>query len=158
MKNITTIILSLSLLSATVLFSAFKSYQHKEMYFSKPIYISRHTSPWSNSGRITGVVKNPPSNFTVQFFSVSQGKIVNTFKAPGKLYIYMSNFLPPGTYKVTIKAPEYSDGIARKIKVVPGKDCVLNVRFSDRVFTNRQNTPLASMNGKLYSYLLQNNL
>ena len=138
MKKNTTIILSLSLLSASVLFSAFKSYQHKEMYFSKKTtYISRHGSAWSKYGRIIGEVSNPPPNFTVQFFSISQGRIVNTFKAPGKLYIYMSNFLPPGTYKVTIKAPEYSDGIARKIKVITGKDCILNVKFSDRVFTNR---------------------
>ena len=117
--------------------SAYQVSKHKEMEFESIKYISRNGQMWQKYGRVLGELKNPPPELTVEFYSVAQGKLVYTYKAPGQLYVYISRFLPPGKYNLTFKAPEYQDEVQRAIKIEKGKDCLLNVRFGSRVFTNR---------------------
>ncbi len=111
--------------------------KHKEMSHDKITYIEHSNSSWNKAGRIVGDLKNPPKNLTIEFYSVSRGKIIYNYKSPGQLYVYMSKFLPPGTYKVTFKAPEYMPYTVESVKVRAGADCFINIRFGRKVFVNR---------------------
>jgi len=111
--------------------------KHKEMESAKIKYIKRSGLSWEKAGRIVGELKNPPNDLIIEFYSVSQGKIAYKYKAPGQLNIYMSKFLPPGTYKVTFKSSGYEDLTVRSVKLRTHSDCLLNIDFGNRVFTNR---------------------
>jgi len=111
--------------------------KHKEMESEKIKYIKRSGAAWEKAGRIVGELKNPPNDLVIEFYSVSQGKIAYKYKAPGQLNIYISKFLPPGTYNVTFKSSGYEDFVARSVKLRTHSDCLLNIDFGTRVFTNR---------------------
>ena len=112
--------------------------KHKEIYCKdKASYREHQGGLWTKGGRIIGMIKNPPPDLTVEFYSVSRGKIVDTFKIRGKINIYFSKFLPPGLYKVTFKATGYALHVENKVRVKKGFDTIQNVVFGTRVFTNR---------------------
>jgi hypothetical protein len=58
------------------------------------------------------------------------------YKAPGQLNIYMSKFLVPGTYTVTISSTGFHSQTVQKLKVKAHSDCLLNIRFGLKVYTN----------------------
>ena len=66
--------------------------KHKEMTKDQITYAERDGLSWSKAGRIVGDLKNPPNKLTIEFFSVSQGKTIYIYKAPGMLNVYMSKF------------------------------------------------------------------
>ena len=111
--------------------------KHKEMNYEKITYTERDGLSWNKAGRVVGELNNAPKKLTIEFFSVSQGKIIYIYKAPGMLNIYMSRFLPPGTYNVTFKSHGYDDYLIRSVKVKAGSDCFLNMKFGRKVFVNR---------------------
>ena len=111
--------------------------KHKEMIHHQPKYVERTGDAWQNAGRIVGELNNPPKELTIEFYSISQGKIIYTYKAPGQLYVYQSRFLPPGNYRVTFRSPGYDDYVVRSVKVKSQTDCFLNIKFGRKVFVNR---------------------
>lgn len=110
---------------------------HKEMETGGMKYIKRSQPAWKNQGRIIGELENPPDKLTIEFYSVSMGKKIYTYTAPGKLNVYMSKFLAPGTYKLIFKSPGYSDFTVNSVKVQRGADFVLNIKLGRKVFVNR---------------------
>ena len=131
------------ILFATLFVTCLVSFQlmavskHKEMISSQPKYVKRTGVSWQKAGRIVGELSNPPKELIIEFYSVSQGKIVYKYKAPGQLHIYQSHFLPPGTYKITFKSPGYDDYVVKSVKVKSQTDCFLNIKFGRKVFVNR---------------------
>ena len=118
--------------------TSWSSEKHKEMEQKGDIrYVERTSPSWANSGRIVGELENPQKKLTIEFYSVSQSKKLYTYTAPGELNVYMSKFLPPGTYKLIFKAPGYEDYIVRSVKVRAGYDCFLDIQFGRKVFINR---------------------
>jgi hypothetical protein len=132
-----TVLVTIGLLFFSFSLNAGRVDKHKEMESEKIKYIKRSGDSWAKAGRIVGELKNPPNDLIIEFYSVSQGKIAYKYKAPGQLNIYMSRFLPPGTYNVTFKASGYDDLTVRSVKLRTHSDCLLNIDFGDRVFTNR---------------------
>jgi len=136
MKKRNSIIIAMLMPIVALFLIAPRVTRHKEMDKDEIKYLKRTGTAWSKTGRIVGELKNPPDQLTIEFYSISEGKIVCTYKAPGKLFIYASKYLPPGTYNVTFKAPEYADFEVKKVKVVKEADCMLNITFGTRVFSN----------------------
>ncbi|NOY74245.1 MAG: carboxypeptidase regulatory-like domain-containing protein [Kiritimatiellaeota bacterium] len=108
----------------------------RDLYPQKAKYIKRSYSAWSKMGRIVGVLKHPPDELTIVFFSIATGKTVQVYKAPGQLNIYMSRLLAPGTYRVTIKSPGFHGQTVKRVKVKAHTDCMLNIVFGLRVYVN----------------------
>ena len=108
----------------------------RDLYPLKPKYIKRSGSAWNKLGRVVGVLKHPPDELTIEFFSISTGKMAYVYKAPGQLNIYMSKFLAPGRYRVTISSPGFHSQTVNKLKVKAHTDCLLNIRFGLKVYIN----------------------
>jgi hypothetical protein len=134
MKHISLIIVGALLLLRAVPLNAYDKF--RDLYPQRPKYIRRPSSAWAKLGRVVGVLKHPPKELTIEFFSISTGKIAYVYKAPGPLNIYMSKFLPPGTYRVTIKSPGFHSQTVKKVKVKAHADCLLNINFGLRVYVN----------------------
>jgi hypothetical protein len=107
----------------------------REMSFAKPFYIKRTGEAWKKGGRIIGTVKHPNKDFTVEFYHA--GRLVKTFKAPGKMNIYMTGIMPPGVYKLVFKSSGYHKAEVKRLRVKSGYDCVLDVIMGLRVYENR---------------------
>jgi len=107
----------------------------REMSFGKPFYIKRSGDAWKKGGRIMGTVKHPNEDLTVEFYR--GGKLVKTFKAPGKMNIYMTDVIPPGVYNLVFKSSGFHKGKVTKLRVKSGYDCVLDVIMGLRVYENR---------------------
>jgi hypothetical protein len=127
----------LLLMVALSSFSLYAYEQHKEMDRHDVKFIKRQGEAWDKAGRIVGVLKNPPDDLIIEFYSGAQPKPVYIYKAPGQLNIYISKYLPHGTYKLTFKASGYADLIVRSVKVRPHSDTLLNIDFGTKVYTNR---------------------
>ena len=138
MKNTKSIFILLFMLIVPLFLTGGKPTKHKEMYFDGEVrYLKRTEGPWNKRGRVVGVLDNPPQELEIEFYSISRGRPVYKYKAPGKMYIYASRFLPPGRYNVTFKAEGYANLTKKNLKVIREADCMVNIRFSSRVFTNR---------------------
>lgn len=137
MKNKKTILI-LFLIPLISLFLTGANSRHKEMYSDGAMkYLKRTEGPWDKRGRVVGVLTNPPEDLEIEFYSLSRGKVVYKYKAPGRMFIYASRFLPPGRYNITYNAGGYAKHTKNNIKVISKADCMLNLKFSERVFTNR---------------------
>ena len=137
MNRNSVILFSMILAVISLPVTVWSSDKHKEMDKGEIKYIERSDLPWDKRGRIVGELDNPPEKLTIEFYSVSQNKKLYTYTAPGEMNIYMSKFLPPGTYKLTFKSPGYSDFIIRSVKVRAGFDCFIDIKFGRKVFINR---------------------
>ena len=132
------IFLLMSLVLVVSIDPLFASTKHKEIYFGEAKSITRSGNRWLKLGRITAELKNPPEALTVDVYSISTGKKVYTYKAPGKLYIFVSHFLMPGSYKLVFKAPDdgFLDAVLKKIVVKKGTDTMIKVDFNKKVFVD----------------------
>ena len=129
-------IISFGILAA-ILATPLNAYdKFKDLFPQKAKYIKRSSTAWNKLGRIVGVLKHPPSELKIEFFSINTGKIAYVYNAPGPLNIYMSRFLAPGTYRVTIKSPGYHSQTVKKVKVRAHSDCLLNINFGLHQYTN----------------------
>ncbi|MCK5844261.1 MAG: carboxypeptidase regulatory-like domain-containing protein, partial [Victivallales bacterium] len=108
----------------------------RDLYPQQAKYIKRSSSAWSKLGRVVGVLKHPPKELTIEFFSIATGKMACVYRSPGPLNIYMSRFLAPGTYRITIKSPGFHSQTLKKVKVKAHADCLLNITFGLRVYVN----------------------
>ena len=108
----------------------------RDLYPQQPRYLKRSGGAWGKMGRIVGVLKHPPEELTITFYSIATGKNAYVYKAPGQLNIYKSTFLAPGTYRVTIKSPGFHSVTVKKVKVKAHYDCFLDIVFGLHVYTN----------------------
>jgi hypothetical protein len=131
-----TVLVTIGLLFFSFSLNAGRVDKHKEMESEKIKYIKRSGDSWAKAGRIVGELKNPPNDLIIEFYRDAQTKPIYTYKAPGQLNIYISKYLPPGTYKLIFKASGYDDLTVRSVKVRSHSDCLLNIDFGDRVFSN----------------------
>ncbi len=107
----------------------------REVYYEKPHYIKRDADPWLKGGRIIGFIKHTLDGIVIEFYR--SGKLVRTYKAPGPLNVYETPIIPPGVYKLVVKAPGFHEKKISNIRVKSGYDCVLDLIMDTRVFTNR---------------------
>jgi hypothetical protein len=124
------VILAIICLSIT----AFCHTYTKEIYFSTPFYLKRGGTPWEKFGRLAGILKNQPGEFTIEIYSHTRGALIRTEKHYGFLSVFQTDWLAPGTYTFTFKTQGYEPSPLKSLKIEDGSDCLLNVEFGKTAY------------------------
>ncbi len=122
----------LSPLGAVDLFK--NKYRELESH-SDPVYLKRKGEAWARHGRLVGMTRKPPPQFTMELYRFDPEKPAYTFSFDGNMHIYETSFVTPGTYSVQIVAKGYSASRIRGVKIKAGADCMVNLQFGTRLYT-----------------------
>lgn len=114
----------------------YRNVKYKEITISTPQYLIRKSEEWENKSRIVGEIKDAPENFTIEF---CRSDLVNLPKKTethiGKLFVYETEWLTPGTYTMIVKAEGYMDQELKDIKIKAKTDCIINLVFGKITYT-----------------------